>query len=538
MMVILMSEDKGLLEKIMNEPQPIPRKVPDYMRKKGGIWYWTGAMVMITFFYEAITGLILLFYYQPSNAYESTVSFLTQPFGTIILTTHLYGAYLMIAFVYLHLLRNLFVGSYKKPREMQWISGVILLVLTVAAGYFGYSLSGDVLSADATDVGRGIAAAVPFIGKYIELIMFGSGTSLELFQRLEAWHIVIAALIFILFAMHFYMAEYNTIMPDPKEVKYKAPAIDKDDGTYKPWYPYNLLYMTEIALATLSLIFILPSVFALIPGVPALLSPFPQVSPTSPLATKVPPYPPWFLLFVYKELDFQFASSIGPFWSVTIFAGLPLIYLLLLPLIDRNNELKASKRPLIISTGIVGIFYYIGLSIWGAFRPGVPVSDVYALLFFAIPLIIMVPLIYYLASLFEKNRFKNSNAWKVFALAPIAGFFAFLTGLSASIYLGTGTGISLGETIGSLIFLMLTILAIYAVSGGVRFTPTKNKLGSRGYTAFGAIYGLMAVWIFTMISFIPLTSENKQALVGIGLGIIFFISAVLIKLYRSYVYNE
>ncbi|MDA8055423.1 MAG: cytochrome bc complex cytochrome b subunit, partial [Thermoplasmatales archaeon] len=58
---------ENLIEKLMNEPQPLPRKVPDYMRQKGGIWYWTGAMIMIAFFYEVMTGVILFFYYQPSN---------------------------------------------------------------------------------------------------------------------------------------------------------------------------------------------------------------------------------------------------------------------------------------------------------------------------------------------------------------------------------------------------------------------------------------------------------------------------------------
>ncbi|MEM4772169.1 MAG: cytochrome b N-terminal domain-containing protein, partial [Thermoplasmatales archaeon] len=181
--------DKSLLELVMNEPKPLPRKVPDYMRSRGGIWYWTGAMVMIAFFYEVATGLILFLYYQPSNAYASTEAILGIPYGSVILTTHLYGAYIMIALVYVHLLRNLFVGAYKKPREMQWVSGVILLILTVAVAYFGYSLSGDVLSSDATDVARGIINGFPFIGSYLSLIILGNGESISLFTRYEGWHI-------------------------------------------------------------------------------------------------------------------------------------------------------------------------------------------------------------------------------------------------------------------------------------------------------------------------------------------------------------
>ena len=91
-------KDQNEIIKIMNDPQPLPRKVPDYMRRKGGMWYWTGAMVMFAFLYEVITGLVILFYYQPTAAYASTENFLNStPFGSIILTTHLYGAYAMIA---------------------------------------------------------------------------------------------------------------------------------------------------------------------------------------------------------------------------------------------------------------------------------------------------------------------------------------------------------------------------------------------------------------------------------------------------------
>ncbi|MEM3318155.1 MAG: cytochrome bc complex cytochrome b subunit, partial [Thermoplasmatales archaeon] len=326
--------DKSLLELVMNEPKPLPRKVPDYMRSRGGIWYWTGAMVMIAFFYEVATGLILFLYYQPSNAYASTEAILGIPYGSVILTTHLYGAYIMIALVYVHLLRNLFVGAYKKPREMQWVSGVILLILTVAVAYFGYSLSGDVLSSDATDVARGIINGFPFIGSYLSLIILGNGESISLFTRYEGWHIILAGLILVIFAMHFFLAEYNTIMPDPKKGNYKVPALDIEDKDYKPWYPYNLYYMAQIALFTLALIFIIPSVIAITPHVPALFSPFPQVSATSPLASLVPPYPPWFLLFVYKELDFGISGTIGPFWASVLFIGLPLVYLFAIPYID------------------------------------------------------------------------------------------------------------------------------------------------------------------------------------------------------------
>ncbi len=530
--------NRGILEQVMNDPQPLPRKVPDYMRKRGGLWYWTGAMVMIAFFYEAITGLILFLYYQPSNAYTSTEGVLNLAYGSVILTTHLYGAYIMIALVYIHLLRNLFVGAYKKPREMQWLTGIVLLVLTVAVSYFGYSLTGDVLSSDATDVARGIASGFPVIGSYLRSIFLGNGTDISLFTRFEGWHIIIAALIGITFAVHFFLAEYNTIMPEPNKVGYEVPAIDKEDETYKPWYPYNLLYMTQIGLFTLSLIFLIPSILGALPSVPALFSPFPQVSATSPLASQVPPYPPWFLLFIYKELDFGISATIGPFWATVLFTGLPLIYLLLIPYIDRSSTLKATKRPLMISTGIIGILYLVGLSVWGATSPGVPVSNVVGLLFFVVPLAVIIPLVYFISKKIESGKVRATNAWKIYVMISFSGFVSVLTGLTIYAAVRIGAIFYTTAAIFLLAVLGVSITTLYGTIYGIRKSEEPKRLSGKGYVIFGGIYGFLAIAIVSMISIIPPTTTLNQSLYGIGMGLLFLIASAYIAIYRSHEYNE
>ncbi|MGC8645781.1 MAG: cytochrome b [Thermoplasmata archaeon] len=529
--------DKSLLEKIMNEPQPLPRRVPDYMRGKGGIWYWTGAMVMIAFFYELVTGLILFLYYQPSNAYASTEAILAIPYGSVILTTHLYGAYIMIALVYVHLLRNLFVGSYKQPRQIQWMSGIVLLILTVAVAYFGYSLSGDVLSADAIDVARGIISGFPVIGSYLALIILGNGESVSLFTRYEGWHIILAGLILVIFAIHFFLAEYNTIMPDPKRNGYRVPLVDKEEPSYKPWQPYNLYYMAEISFFTLALIFLIPSIVAIVPHVPALFSPFPQVSANSPLASSVPPYPPWFLLFVYKELDFAISGSIGPFWASVLFIGLPLVYLLILPYVENSPSLKTTKRHIVVSTGVIGVIYLVGLSAWGALYPGVPVSNIVALLFFVVPIVVVVPLVGYIANLIESGRVKSQNAWKIYVLMTLDGLLSTLSGFSIFSALRTGSIFSTVSMIILLVLLGISSLVTYSMIYGIR-SAVPVKLSPRGYVVFGGLFGFLAVAIFSVITVIPPTNTLNQSLYGIGMGLIFFITGSFIKLYRSHAYNE
>ena len=150
-----------------------------------------------------------------------------QIISALILTSHLYGAYAMIVLIYVHMFRNYFMGAYKKPRILQWISGVILLATTIGVGFFGYSMTGDVLSSDATDVGRGIAEAVPFLGKTFESIFFGNGTSVSLFAHMLAWHIILVLVIGAIFGLHFFLAEANGIMPSNRVSKHKAPAVDK-----------------------------------------------------------------------------------------------------------------------------------------------------------------------------------------------------------------------------------------------------------------------------------------------------------------------
>ncbi|MCW6168678.1 MAG: cytochrome bc complex cytochrome b subunit [Thermoplasmatales archaeon] len=534
-----MAEEKeNLIAKIMNEPQPLPRKVPDYMRKKGGIWYWTGALVMFAFLYEVITGLVLLFFYQPSNPYVSTANVAYNiPYGTILLTTHLYGAYAMIALMYIHLLRNMFVAGYKKPREQQWLTGVLLFVLTLGAGFFGYSMSGDVLSISATDVGRGIAAGFPYIGNYLRSIFFGNGTSLSLFSRMLSWHIIMVALIGILFLVHFFMAEYNTIMPSHKSAKYVAPAIDHEDSSYKKWYPYNMYYMLELMFLFFGVIIILPSILAIIPHMPPLFSPFPQAEPGTPAASMVTVfYPPWFLLFLYKELDFEFSEGMGPFWATVLFAGMPLIYLIILPKLDSGDSLKLRDRPIIVSFGILGIAYIVGLSIWGAIQPGFPISTIKVLAFFFGIGFVIIATTALIAKGYREKRIKNENSAYTFISAALLIFSLF--GLAMLVFYS----IKYPTMIHLVSLAIMAVISALAIFSTVAFalgklprksTPKTKLVGKRGHMIAGAGFAFSAVAILSIVSVIPPDDSFNNALYGIGLGIIFLLVGGIIRILRS-----
>ena len=133
-------------------------RTPDYMYHVG---YWLGSLVAAAFAYEVVSGLMLLLYYYPESPYDQTLYIMDKvPYGSVLLFSHLYGAYIMIFLVYVHMFRNYFVGAYKRPREILWILGVILLALTLGASFVGYSLIGDVLGVDALGVGKGLVLSL------------------------------------------------------------------------------------------------------------------------------------------------------------------------------------------------------------------------------------------------------------------------------------------------------------------------------------------------------------------------------------------
>ena len=377
--------------------------VPNYMFS---IEYWLGGISASALAWQALTGLLLLFYYEPSNAYNSTMSIIHNvSFGSIILSSHLYGAYIMIFAVYLHGLYMMVKGGYKKPRGFQWILGVLMFVLTLGVSFIGYSLTGDVLATDAVDVGRGVLTALGL--QSLIPVIFGNGTELDLFSRLLAWHITIAAAIILLFMLHFYLAEENGFMPRLRDVGYRAPAVISKGGL-QPWWPRNFIYMVALAFMTWGIIILIPSILALpsvYPHVPVLFSPYPGPSPTSPQAASVPAYPPWFFLFLYKMAD----MPLGLTADMMIGMIIPIIILLIIPALDRGEKLHPLDRPGILALMLIGLVWLIELSVWSALQPGVPVNPTWAIAVMLPPLVIIIAGIYALYRAWLRVRDKVLN---------------------------------------------------------------------------------------------------------------------------------
>ncbi len=195
----------------------LDRKVP-----KVNWWFTLGSASLFLFLLQGITGIMLTVYYVPSpdHAYDSIQYIMTGvSFGWLIRGIHHWGASLMVLIVFFHMLRTYFFGAYKYPREFTWVTGVVLLLLTLGMGFTGYLLPWNQRAYWATTVATSIAGTVPFIGNFINMALRGgtdlSGVTLARFFSMHIWWF--PALIAGLIGIHLYMVIRLGISSVPKE---------------------------------------------------------------------------------------------------------------------------------------------------------------------------------------------------------------------------------------------------------------------------------------------------------------------------------
>jgi hypothetical protein len=183
--------------------KPVPRFAMKW-------WYCLGGITAFLFVVQGLTGIMLAFYYKPTaaEAYTSIQYIESQiRFGAAIRMIHHWAANGMIVMCLAHMMRVFIMGAYKKPRELNWISGVVLLLLTLLFGFTGYLLPWDQRAYWATTVGTDIAGAVPAVGNLIlVLLRVGWDVSEATLGRFYGLHIIIAPLLTLAFMLvHFMM---------------------------------------------------------------------------------------------------------------------------------------------------------------------------------------------------------------------------------------------------------------------------------------------------------------------------------------------
>lgn len=204
---------QNLYAAVLDRPEPL-----------GNWWNTLGSASAFLFLLQGATGIFLTVYYTPSpdHAYDS-IQYIMEgvAFGWLIRGIHHWGATLMVLVVFIHMLRVFATASFKYPRELTWIVGIGLLLLTLGMGFTGYLLPWNQRAFWATTVGTEIAGSVPFIGNFIlKALRGGPDLSALTLQRFFAAHIwMLPALMAALIGVHLYLVVRHgeSAHPDPED---------------------------------------------------------------------------------------------------------------------------------------------------------------------------------------------------------------------------------------------------------------------------------------------------------------------------------
>jgi quinol-cytochrome oxidoreductase complex cytochrome b subunit len=311
-------------------------------------WLYTlGSLSLFLFTLQAATGIILACNYVPSlEGAHRSVEYIQQEmvWGWLIRGIHHWGSNAMVLVVFAHLLRVFFHGTYKRPNDVTWMTGVFLMLVTAGMALTGYILPWTGRSYWAATILATTFQFLPVAGRLLANVVGGAEVGELTIRRFAAFHMVlIPSLLFLTIGVHIAMIQLHGGKGPP-------PRRDRPAGTV-PFFPEPL---TRDVVAAMSLFAVLVLVARFV-GVP-------HEEPAAPLAPlNSVPKPEWFLLFGYEILKMFTGKSIVI--ALTVLPLVGILGLVLLPFYDRNPERAYAKRPLAIASGVTGVFVILYLTL-------------------------------------------------------------------------------------------------------------------------------------------------------------------------------
>lgn len=296
------------------------------------VFYYLGGMALFLFLVQVATGILLLLYYRPSasEAFESVQYIMAEvPFGWLIRSIHAWGANLFVAAVFLHFLSTFFLKAYRAPREMTWISGSVLLFLTLGFGFSGYLLPWNELSYFATKVGTDVPAQIPGIGPLLSRILRGgsdvTGATLSRFYGIHV--AILPALTTLVLGLHLLLVQQKGMSVPP--------ALEREKSARTMRFVPDFLLRDMVGwLTAVGLLAALSAFFPWELGRKA--DPF----TAAPAGIR----PEWYFLSMFQALKYlpaEIAGVPGETLGVLFFGALAFVFVAV-PLLDRG---ASAGRP-------------------------------------------------------------------------------------------------------------------------------------------------------------------------------------------------
>ncbi|MDI3269808.1 MAG: cytochrome b N-terminal domain-containing protein [Bacillota bacterium] len=352
---------------------PVPRRESylDYL----------GFAAVFVFISQFVTGILLATVYAPSlaltsdglpYAYHAMKVLMSEPWGYFIRSLHFWGASFMVVVVFLHMLRVFYIGAYKKPRELNWMLGVLLLVTVLAFAFTGYLLPWDQEAYWATMVGTAMVGYAPLVGDWLTGILRGSEFLTQAtISRFFSIHVLVLPItLVLLMAAHIGLVfrvgvtEADRALPPGWRKKHVRGTVDIPKGMV-PFYPYGTFGMVMTVLVTM--LALLAVAYFFLPEIQA---------PADPLnRDHYEPKPPWYFMFLYQFLKFVPGYYWAQVVAIVVIPTVAVLLLFLVPLLDKNPSHEPRRRPVALSAMASMVVLLVGLTYMGQKSTVIPPTE-------------------------------------------------------------------------------------------------------------------------------------------------------------------
>jgi cytochrome b6 len=318
-------------------------------------WYYFGGMTLFLFMIQVCTGILLLLYYRPSaaEAFESIQFLMTEvEFGWLVRSIHSWSANLMIFTMFIHLFSAFFLKAYRAPRELTWVSGGVLMALTLAFGFTGYLLPWNELAFFATRVGTEIPGVIPWVGPFLRRLLRGgdavTGATLTRFYGIHV--AILPAIVTVILGFHLFLVQRHGMSRPPGE---------QSGGGAKRAMPFFPNFFLRDLVGWLAAVAVLAALAAYYP---AELGKKADPFQPAPIGIK----PEWYFMAMFQTLKLLPSYIFGVEGELLGVLGFGLIGLVLIavPFLDRTAAAKISSR-LATGFGIALILYSVIMTYLG-----------------------------------------------------------------------------------------------------------------------------------------------------------------------------
>lgn len=317
------------------------------------IWYFAGGLTLFLFGLQFITGMALAFYYipHPEHAHKSIIDIVTKlNMGWLFRSLHHWGAQLAIVVLFVHLFSTLLTKAYRKPRELLWVTGFVMLVISIFFGLSGYFLLWDERAFAAVRVATGGAGNLPLVGGLIKGFLRGDiDVTGETLIRFHAFHVAVLPLVtFALIGAHLAFVQLHGMsVPLTQQQRQRRP---------EPFFP-NVLYKDLIIwLICLGVVVTLAVLFP--PEIGK------RADPLAPAPENIKPE--WYFLFLFQTLKLfpgEIAGLNGETIAILIIS-VAILFFFLIPFIDRRSAAQRTS-PVFTWIGIFYLVYFVVMTVIG-----------------------------------------------------------------------------------------------------------------------------------------------------------------------------